>query len=228
LLQQGQAMLVGAAAQNKAEQLKRSQAESIAREAQLKMLRYQLNPHFLFNALNAIASLVQSNQSVRANQMIVQLSDFLRYSLDNDPEQMVPLLKEIEALELYLKIEQTRFGERLKVDFEIDPQVTEDRVPSLLLQPLIENSIKYAIAPSEEGGAIWVRAYRKPDRLVIAVTDTGSGEMLKLDRVLSNDSKGVGLQNTQNRLKTYFGTDYSFSIEPVESTGVKVQIELPA
>ncbi|MBT3611065.1 MAG: histidine kinase, partial [Gammaproteobacteria bacterium] len=198
LLQQETKNLQKLASAQKEEILKRTQAESAAQEAQLKLLRYQLNPHFLFNTLNAISSLVNSAESVRANDMIVQLSRFLRYSLDNGGVGEVPLSKEIEAVNLYLKIEQARFEDRLKVIFEISEEAQTSLVPSLLLQPLIENAIKYAIARSETGGVIRIAAAVERGSLSISVADSGADE--EVVTVLAPQGVGVGLTNIRQRL----------------------------
>src|SRR5689334_7541459 len=135
-------------------------AQAMAHEAQLKMLRYQLNPHFLFNTLNAISTLVLDGRRDTANGMVGSLSAFLRYSLDSDPVQRVTLAQEIDATNLYLGIEQLRFGERLRVKIAITPEARTALVPSLILQPLIENAVKYAISKREEGGTIELEARR--------------------------------------------------------------------
>ncbi len=129
-------------------------AAALAQEAQLKMLRYQLNPHFLFNTLNAISTLILDNQNRTANNAVTRLSEFLRYTLDQDPVKKVTLRQEIEALDLYLGTERLRFGERLRLEYAVEGQALEALVPSLLLQPLLENSLKYAVSPREQGGSI--------------------------------------------------------------------------
>lgn len=225
LLQSEHATLLTIEAENREEQLKRSRAESIAQEAQLKMLRYQLNPHFLFNTLNAIASLVEGKRSANANTMIVQLSNFLRYSLENDPIKRVSLAQELDALRLYLNIEQTRFGERLKLNFDIEPEANAVMVPSLLLQPLVENSIKYAIAPMENGGEISILAKLDGDHLVVEVSDTGPGVLIS-----KNDKAagvGIGLKNTIDRLDTFYGEQYVFQLGASELGGLRIFIRLP-
>ena len=225
LLQSEHATLLTIEAENREEQLKRSRAESIAQEAQLKMLRYQLNPHFLFNTLNAIASLVEGKRSANANTMIVQLSNFLRYSLENDPIKRVSLAQELDALRLYLNIEQTRFGERLKLNFAIEPEANAVMVPSLLLQPLVENSIKYAIAPMENGGEISILAKLNGDHLVVEVSDTGPGVLMS-----KNDKAagvGIGLKNTIDRLDTFYGEQYVFQLGASELGGLRIFIRLP-
>ena len=224
LLQSEHASLLRFAADNKEEQLKRSRAEIFAHEAQLKMLRYQLNPHFLFNTLNAIASLVRDKDASKANVMIVQLSNFLRYSLDNDPIKRVTLKDEMEALKLYLNIEKTRFGDRLKVCFEIDPKAELVRIPSLILQPLAENAIKYAIAPMEEGGTITIKARRDEDCVIIELDDNGPGmPEFKYD----GESTGVGLRNTIDRLHGFYGDCYHFQIKVKSTKGTSVFMKLP-
>jgi len=224
LLQAEHETLLKSEAENQEEQLKRSKAEIVAHEAQLKMLRYQLNPHFLFNTLNAISALVQINEASKANVMIVQLSDFLRYSLDNDPIRRVSLADELNALKLYLDIEKTRFGDRLQLEFRIDHSAENVRIPSLILQPLAENAIKYAIAPMEEGGKITVIARLDEGYVVIEMIDTGPG----IESESTPDSHaGVGLRNTIDRLHEFYGMDYSFRLERAESQGTRVYMRLP-
>ena len=225
LLQSEHATLLTIEAENKEEQLKRSKAETIAQEAQLKMLRYQLNPHFLFNTLNAIASLVEGKHSANANTMIVQLSNFLRYSLENDPVQRVSLAQELAALRLYLNIEQTRFGDRLKLNFDVEEAAVDVKVPSLLLQPLVENSIKYAIAPMEKGGEISILAKLDGDNLIVEVSDSGPGVLMS-----KNDKAagvGIGLKNTIDRLDTFYGDQYLFQLGNSELGGLRIFIRLP-
>lgn len=131
---------------------------AMAHEAQLKMLRYQLNPHFLFNTLNAISTLVLEQQTELANRMVTRLSSFLRYSLDSDPMQRVTLRQELVALQLYLDIEKVRFEERLRLQVDVSDEAQEAMIPSLLLQPLVENAIKYGIARAEAGGHLRIAA----------------------------------------------------------------------
>ena len=224
LLQDEHETLLKVAGKNKEEQLKRSKAETVAQEAQLKMLRYQLNPHFLFNTLNAISALVQTKDTVRANSMIVQLSDFLRYSLDNDPIQRVSLNEELKALKLYLNIEQTRIGSRLELEFSATAEAEEAKVPSLILQPLAENAIKYGIAPMEQGGKITVIARLDGDFLEVEMIDKGRGPAVSSPEI---PSAGVGLRNTKNRLQTFYGADYTFKLENTDTQGTKVYMRLP-
>jgi len=224
LLQREHESLLIVAAENKEQQLRRAKAETIAHEAQLEMLRYQLNPHFLFNTLNAISALVKIKKTSMANSMIVQLSDFLRYSLDTDPVKRVSLEKELEALKLYLNIEKTRFGDRLEMKFDIEPSANNVLVPSLILQPLIENAVKYAIAPTETGGVISISARLDGQHLVVEIADTGPGIKDVTDEL---QSRGIGLRNTVDRLHEFYGDSYSFRLERAEPQGLKVYLRLP-
>lgn len=209
------------------EKFKRLSAESRAKDAQLKMLRYQLNPHFLFNTLNAINSLVGTANPKRAQKMVVQLSQFLRYSLDNNPEMKIPLEREVEALMLYLEIEKTRFADRLKLDFEIGEDTRSALIPSLLLQPLIENSMKYAIAKSETGGEIRLRTRTERASLVLELSDTGTGSKLQSSKIQSGAGRGIGLRNTVDRLKAFYADNFSFDLTPSSRGGLKTVIRIP-
>jgi LytS/YehU family sensor histidine kinase len=199
-------------------------ATSAAHQAQLKMLRYQLNPHFLFNTLNAISTLILDGANKAANQAVSRLSDFLRYTLDNDPMSRVTLGSELSALDLYLEIEKVRFGDRLIVEKSIETRVQDALVPSLILQPLIENAIKYAITPSEEGGTLKISARVQHNTLVLQLSDTGPG----LGNGNGNQkSSGVGLQNTRQRLQQLYGDNQAFTLAPNEPTGLTITINLP-
>lgn len=200
-------------------------ATSMAHEAQLKMLRYQLNPHFLFNTLNAISTLILESETKTANMMVVELSKFLRYSLENDPMQRIDLSQEIAALELYLNIEKVRFEERLKLDIIIDEEAKEALVPSLLLQPLVENSIKYAVSKNENGGAIKIEAKVFAGQLLIELCDDGPGITLVNGKL--PDFSGVGLRNFRERLKEIYGINHNCTFGHCEPHGFKVNIRIP-
>ena len=214
-----------AAAATAEEQLKRLSAEADAKNAQLGMLQYQLNPHFLFNTLNSISALVKFKEPEKAQKMITQLGHFLRYSLDSDPAIMISLQQEIEALMLYLDIERTRFGDHLTLEFEIDEQAKRARVPSLLLQPLAENSIKYAISANENGGTIKLTAIVQGDELQLELTDTGPGTVS--NKPAPRTGRRVGLHNTLQRLKTLYDEAYTFDIDLHPSGGLKINIRIP-
>jgi signal transduction histidine kinase len=199
--------------------------ENQASSAQLAMLRYQLNPHFLFNTLNSISTLVLLKQTERANVMLSRLSSFLRYTLANEPTAHVTLAQEVETLKLYLEIEKMRFDERLRPHFDIDPRCVKARLPSLLLQPLVENAIKYAVTPQEEGADITISARLTGERVQIAVSDTGPGLIESKPRPTL--STGVGLANIRERLAQAFGPDHRFETRTNPGEGFSVEIEIP-
>ncbi len=199
--------------------------ESQASNAQLAMLRYQLNPHFLFNTLNSISTLVLLKQTERANVMLSRLSSFLRYTLANEPTAHVTLAQEVETLQLYLEIEKMRFEQRLRPHFDIDPRVAKARLPSLLLQPLVENAIKYAVTPQEDGADITVSARLAGERVQISVSDTGPGLIERQPRPTL--STGVGLANIKERLAQSFGADHRFDSQSNPGQGFSVEIEIP-
>jgi sensor histidine kinase YesM len=189
------------------------------------MLRYQLNPHFLFNTLNSISTLVLLKQTDRANAMLSRLSAFLRYTLINEPTAQVTLEQEVETLKLYLEIEKMRFEKRLRTSFQIDPAVARAKLPSLLLQPLVENAIKYAVTPKEEGADITVSAQAVGENVRIIVTDTGPGVQDGVS--YGQPSTGVGLANTRDRLLQAFGERQSMEMRSTPEGGFSVIIELP-
>jgi sensor histidine kinase YesM len=199
--------------------------ESQASHAQLAMLRYQLNPHFLFNTLNSISTLVLLKQTEQANAMLSRLSSFLRYTLINEPTAQVTIAQEVETLKLYLEIEKMRFEERLRPRFDIDPAASKARLPSLLLQPLVENAIKYAVTPQEEGADIAVAARRVADRVIITVEDSGPGS--EDIWVKAQQSTGVGLANIRDRLSQAYGADHRFETVSNNQGGFSVTIEIP-
>lgn len=199
--------------------------EAMAHEAQLKMLRYQLNPHFLFNTLNAISTLILDKENNLANTMVTGLSHFLRYSLDNDPMQKVTLAQELEAMQLYLDIEKVRFAERLQVTFEIEKAAEAALIPSLLLQPLIENAMKYAIAHSVNGGSVRIAARVFAGELLLEVGDDGPG--LEHSSSRGDTRQGLGLVNTRSRLQELYGNNQSFRLGKTEPHGVTAYIRLP-
>jgi signal transduction histidine kinase len=200
--------------------------ETQASSAQLAMLRYQLNPHFLFNTLNSISTLVLLKQTEQANAMLSRLSSFLRYTLVNEPTGQVTVEQEVETLKLYLDIEKMRFEDRLRPRFHIDPAVANARLPSLLLQPLVENAIKYAVTPQEEGADIAVDARKVADKVVITVTDTGPGADAAYT-VRAEQSTGVGLANIRDRLAQAYGAEHRFETQTNIQGGFNVTIEIP-
>jgi len=202
----------------------RSKLESAASSATLAMLRYQLNPHFLFNTLNSISTLVLLKQTERANAMLARLSSFLRYTLANEPTAKVTLAQEVETLKLYLEIEKMRFEDRLRPHFKIESETIGARLPSLLLQPLIENAIKYAVTPAENGADIWITAKPEGQAVRIEVADNGNGEGAEIS---ATQSTGVGLANIRDRLSQAYGGAHRFETRQNDRGGFSVIIEIP-
>lgn len=202
----------------------REKLEGQASTAQLAMLRYQLNPHFLFNTLNSISTLVLLKHTERANAMLARLSSFLRYTLANEPTAKVTLAQEVETLKLYLEIEKMRFEDRLRPHFRIESETIGARLPSLLLQPLIENAIKYAVTPAENGADIWITATREHQAVRIEVADNGSGEGAN---IAASPSTGVGLANIRDRLSQAYGGAHRFETRKNERGGFSVILEIP-
>ncbi|MGL6222521.1 MAG: sensor histidine kinase [Steroidobacteraceae bacterium] len=198
-------------------------AAALAQEAQVKMLRYQLNPHFLFNTLNAISTLILDNQGKVANQAVGRLADFLRYTLDQDPLKKVTLRQELDALNLYLGIEQLRFGDRLRLEFDIDEAATQALVPSMILQPLVENSLKYAVAPREEGGRLRIEAREDAGHLHLVVQDDGPGLPVGVEL---GAGRGVGFRNTRERLAVLYGDQQKLAVR-FSRPGLRLEISLP-
>jgi hypothetical protein len=198
-------------------------AVALAQEAQLKMLRYQLNPHFLFNTLNAISTLILDNQNRKANHAVARLSEFLRYTLDQDPMKKVTLRQEIEALDLYLGTERLRFGERLRLEYAIEEEALDALVPSLLLQPLLENSLKYAVSQREQGGLVRIEGRTREGLLELSVIDDGPGLPAGPP---PSDRRGVGLANTRERLKVLYGENCRFAAINCHP-GLRVDMALP-
>ena len=220
--------------EEQADRLERLEAQ--ATSAQLAMLRYQLNPHFLFNTLNSISTLVLLKQSETANAMLTRLSSFLRHTLVTQPGGKVTVAQEMETLQLYLGIEQMRFEERLRSDFRVEPDAAKAQLPAMLLQPLVENAIKYGVSPQEEGAEIAIVAQVVGPRLRVTVSDTGPGmTMNNIEAGLPavrptharRDSTGVGLANIRDRLAQAYGEEHRFEIRSPESGGFSVLIELP-
>ncbi len=205
-------------------------ATAAAHQAQLKMLRYQLNPHFLFNTLNAISTLILDGANETANLAVSRLSDFLRYTLDNDPMKRVTLGSELGAIDLYLEIEKVRFGDRLIISKSVEERALTALVPSLILQPLIENAIKYAIAPLEDGGTLRISAKVQHSTLVLQLSDTGPGLGNGNGNGNGNQkhkSSGVGLKNTRERLQQLYGDHQAFTLAPNDPNGLVVTINIP-
>jgi two-component system LytT family sensor kinase len=209
---------------NQREREKALRATALAQSAQLKMLRYQLNPHFLFNTLNAISTLVLDAKNDVANTVVTRLAEFLRYTLDQDPMKTVTLAQELTALSLYLEIEKMRFGSRLTVEVDVDVAAQSAAVPSLLLQPLIENAVKYAISPREQGGGLRIGGRLEGADLVLTVADDGPG---LVDNARIDSGRGVGLRNTRERLYAMYGHRSKIELSNTRP-GLSIALHFPA
>ena len=193
---------------------KLSDAISAAQQAQLTALRYQLNPHFLFNSLNSISALIVTRRNEDAEQMTAKLSSFLRNSLTADPARLVPLEEELSLIEEYLDIESVRFGDRLDVEIDCDPDAGAALVPSFIVQPLVENAIKHGVAPSKEPVHIHIRALVEGNKLIIDV-ENGIAREVTLTRF---GGTGTGLKNIERRLGAVYGARASLTAEQREDT----------
>jgi sensor histidine kinase YesM len=203
-------------------ELHSSQLQRQLAQAHLSALKMQLQPHFLFNTLNAIMVLVRQQKGQEAEEMLARLSDLLRCVLDDMEAQEVPLSRELEYLKLYLSIEQVRFQDRLRVEIAVDPEVLDAAVPHMVLQPIVENAIRHGIGKSSTAGRIQISACRAGDKLEIKVQDDGPG-------LASNhtQTRGIGLANTRARLNQLYGDSARLSVENGEQGGVAATMLLP-
>jgi len=207
----------------RASELAQSSLKAQLAQAQLRALKMQLHPHFLFNTLHSISSLVLEDPQ-KANSMIARLGDFLRLTVENSEQQLVTLKEETEFLRCYLDIEQVRFGDRLTVAFELEPQTLSAQVPHLILQPVVENAIQHAIAPRAAPGQINIEAKRLNSLLRVAISDNGPGITANVN---SLGKKCVGLSNVRSRLQQIYGPDFRFELMNAGDGGLTVVIEIP-
>jgi len=213
------ALLAGV--QARASQRREEQFRSAAKAAELLSLRYQVNPHFLFNTLNSLSALVMTGKAERAEKMIQTISRFYRHSLANEPTADVALKDEFDLQKLYLAIEQVRFPTRLVTVYDLPEDLEEARVPGMILQPLVENSVKYAVSPVSRPVTITLAAREEFDRLVITIGDDGPGVPQG-----TTHGFGIGLANVRDRLEARFGPDIGFSSAPVPG-GYCTEIRVP-
>jgi LytS/YehU family sensor histidine kinase len=210
------------------ETLRRLEAEKLFQDTQLRMLKYQLNPHFLFNALNSVSSLVRKGEAAAATDMLARIGDFLRMTLDHSDEFQHTLADELETLDLYLGIEKVRFRDRLKIVIEADEDTLQLEVPSLLLQPLFENSIKFGVSRALTPTTISFRAQIVEGRLCLTIQDDGSSPEKQDTAPSPNEAQGIGLINVRSRLQSAYGEDFSFEAGRTDPKGFRVSIALPA
>ena len=204
-------------------ELRASKLAAQLAEAQLTVLKMQLDPHFLFNTLHAVSSLMHEDLEA-VDEMITRLSDLLRLSLENVNDQEVTLKREMEFLQGYVEIQRTRFRDRLTVHMDIDPVAFDAMVPNMILQPLVENAVTHGIAPRSTAGEIRIRARRADGLLRLEVIDNGKG---LADDLANLSNKGLGLANTRARLRQLYGGRYHFSLQRGTPEGVVVTLEIP-
>jgi len=200
-------------------ELREATLQAALARAQVEALKMQIHPHFLFNTLNAIAGLMREDVE-SADVMMAQLSDLLRGTLASEGLQEVPLSEELRLLRAYLAIQQTRFGDRLRIDMAVEPGCDERLVPTLLLQPLVENAIRHGFALTPGPGSVAIHATRADGRLRIDIADEGAGPPEPL-------REGYGLRNTRARLRALYGDAASLSIAPRQPRGTLARLELP-
>lgn len=201
-------------------------AEGHAHRARLQALRYQLNPHFLFNTLNAVSTLISERRNRDAERMIARLSDFLRLTIHSEATATVPLVEEIDFARRYLDIERIRFGERLRVHYEIESEALSALVPPLLLQPLVENAVHHGIMPREEGGTLTLEASLGGGRLLLRIADDGPGPP-ESGMPNGRSRKGVGLPNVKARLEAHYDENFAFTVQRSDGGGCAVHLDLP-
>jgi sensor histidine kinase YesM len=193
-------------------------------QAELQNLKMQMHPHFLFNTLHTISVLMMRDVNT-ANQTLIRLSDLLRVTLDSAGTQLVSLKQELDFLRGYLEIEQTRFQDRLTVEFDVPTNVLDMLVPNLILQPLVENAIRHGIAVRPGVGTIQISAGLQGDRLELKITDNGPG-LTNVDS--TSMKKGIGLTNTEARLRQLYGVAHSFELSRAQGGGLAVKITIPS
>ncbi len=204
-------------------------AEARAHEARLAALRLQLQPHFLFNALNAVSTLVADGRPAEANRMLARLSDFLRATLERKDAAEVPLVDEVAFTRQYLEIEEVRFGDRLRVEVDVDPAARAALVPPMILQPLVENAVRHAVVPRTRGGAIGIVAARENGYLRLDVHDDGPGPAPGEEGGgrESTGRPGLGLANTRQRLEELYGKNAELTLGASARGGLAVSLRLP-
>jgi two-component system, LytTR family, sensor kinase len=192
-------------------------------KAELAALRHQVEPHFLFNALNGVAGLVRTGQNESAVEMIARLSDFMRHLVQDSGRQEVPLAEELKFAQMYLGIQRARFADRLQVTIDVANDTGRAIVPSLILQPLVENAVKHGIAARAQGGAIEIRAARANGKLTLSVYNDGPG----LPADWESNRAAIGLSNVRNRLHGLYGNDATLKVGNEGQRGVNVSISMP-
>jgi two-component system sensor histidine kinase AlgZ len=220
-------MVIGYYLSSQEERRRAEAATTLTRDAELRALRYQLHPHFLFNTLNAISTLVVERRTDDATRMIARLGDFLRATLEGSGTHEVALADELTLTEHYLSIEKARLGDRLAIAVQVGPDTLSAAVPYLLLQPLVENAIRHGIAPLHEGGRLDITASREGDRLYLRLRNDGLLGATHQASVNDAEPSSIGLQNVRERLQRLYGSDHRFTLDLAEDGSCLVSIDLP-
>jgi sensor histidine kinase YesM len=207
----------------KEKELKASQLQTLTQEAELKALKSQINPHFLFNTLNTIFALIDYN-TLKAKDTVTKLSSLLRYSLAGFHNDFVTIKEELECIEIYLSIEKVRFGERLDVKYDIDKKLLNNKVPPMILQPVVENAVKHGISTTKKGGLITIAVQRSGNKIMIQIEDNGKGKSNPL--IQESYNNGIGLLNLKQRLERIYGKNFTFEAGPVEPHGFRVILQI--
>lgn len=210
------------------------QLQRIAKTQELKRIQAQMNPHFLFNALNSIARTALLEDANKTETLIYDLSEYLRYNIKNS-DDLPKLERELENVRHYLSIQKARFGDRIHYNVDFDPEILDWRVPSMTLQPIVENSIIHGLEIKREGGVIQITGRKVPDamEMIISVQDNGVGfpqdilEIFRNECTINSDKLGLGLVNTNDRIKQLFGAEYGLTVESVPLESTVVNIKLP-
>ena len=211
-----------------AERERALEAEGLARQARLEALRYQLNPHFLFNTLNATSTLISEGDADGANAMLVRLSRLLRSTLEENTLEEIPLKREIAITEEYLAIEKARLGSRLNLNLAIAPDTLDVLVPALFLQPLVENAIRHGIGPCPEGGTLAIETFLAGERFHINVSDDGVGaHSTDGQREPERPRGGIGLANTIERLRVLYGAEHGLIVKWPAEGGCRIEVQFP-
>ncbi len=213
-------MALGYAYEVRSAERRAAQYARAAQLAELRALRYQINPHFLFNALNSLSALVMRGSKSEAERMIMNLATFYRAGIDGNASGDIPLSEEIETQRLYLEIERVRFPDRLSIEIDVPPELADAEVPGLILQPLVENSIKHGVSRSTAQVVIRIAAREEEGRLTISVSDDAAGRP-------STGTPGIGLTNVRDRLAARFGGDASLHVGRIDGSGFLARLNLP-
>ncbi|HMH11580.1 MAG TPA: histidine kinase [Edaphobacter sp.] len=215
---------IGYYQQYREKELATTQLQSQLVQAQMRALRMQLNPHFLFNTMNGISSLMRSDVEA-ADLMLEQLSRLLRITLQRGDAQFIPLSDEMEFIEMYLAMQDRRFAGRVRQEMKVDPHLHDALVPTMILQPIVENAYAHGLSRMSSDGVLRVEASSEGSKLFLSVTNSGPG--LRPPSSVNVPGKGIGLTNVKDRLKMHYGSDQSFSISEIENSAVQVIVTLP-